>query len=676
MEWLIQHGRAALLGVTFMLMVWGIGAAPAASEPQNCAPRPEIGVSVAPAGQVVVSARTSPGVPTNQLGSLAFGTATNAFIDVPGGQTGSRGNFTVTLAPGTQQTSFWVRTATSGQAATVPLVVVDNCGSWSTLVGGALPVATPTALPSTTPTPVSLAPTAIKLPASPVAGAGHASTPTIVSVAAAPAPTAAANVGVSVAPSNGGALSVTIVARAASCTAANQLRQLAFGNDPATYRNAQVAIDGQVRTPPFTVSLPPGTTQKTFDVLQVAAGQGATVPLVAQDSCGQWNTFVGGGANAFSPPLTALPTASPLPTLVEGVPVCTDHDSTKYHSLVKRDSAGAILCTYGHEHHDDPNSVNDLFGLPGAWFGPGQEISYPWQTFTFPNPQADYYPVPQPDSSSLFENAAKHNGYKWYVKRNLSCVPAWAALGPPNDGCFRAYRVQVHSLGTTADSTVRFHSFSMEALVEQGGKQGVVRGGGWMDSGFLGLLVDGGDSMICPSLSTNPPGFTCPITGTAGTVRTAGSTNVPSPHISHSVPGSATNWYAAHRGGVQVGVSVEDFGPIDYANPSRQQFYPSQYRANNSHGRAGALSASTQWDWLRPYTDASGRITFRGYEGRHGELATGCTAPGLDCVPFIVDGAPAGTFILAAGLCPQECEFGDHDVLSPITGNSLIRYPN
>jgi len=68
--------------------------------------------------------------------SLQFGAATNALIDVPGGPTGQTGSFTVNLPAGTQQTQFTVRRATAGQATTVPLVVTDACGPWSTFVGG------------------------------------------------------------------------------------------------------------------------------------------------------------------------------------------------------------------------------------------------------------------------------------------------------------------------------------------------------------------------------------------------------------------------------------------------------------------------------------------------------------------------------------------------------------
>src|SRR5437588_1581421 len=108
------------LGVGALLLLSLSAAASVASAavlPQSCTPRPPVTVSVAPTGQVTISASTSSGVPSNALQSLQFGAATNAVIDA-GSQTGQTGNFTVTLPAGTQQTTFVVHSATAGQATT------------------------------------------------------------------------------------------------------------------------------------------------------------------------------------------------------------------------------------------------------------------------------------------------------------------------------------------------------------------------------------------------------------------------------------------------------------------------------------------------------------------------------------------------------------------------------
>jgi hypothetical protein len=108
-----------------------------ATPPAVCSPRPAVSVSAVPGqpGRLQVTI-TSSAVANAYLFSLQFGAATNALVDVPGQPPGQPGNFTVPLPPGTRQTQFSVRRATSGQAATVPLTVTDSCGSWPTLVGG------------------------------------------------------------------------------------------------------------------------------------------------------------------------------------------------------------------------------------------------------------------------------------------------------------------------------------------------------------------------------------------------------------------------------------------------------------------------------------------------------------------------------------------------------------
>jgi hypothetical protein len=107
--------------------------------PVPCAPRPPVSLTVTPNGagglQVTVRATTNAGLPSNPLGEVRFGVATNALIDA-GSQRGATGNFTVPLPPGTAELAFTVRQASAGAATTVPLVAVDGCGAWPTFVGG------------------------------------------------------------------------------------------------------------------------------------------------------------------------------------------------------------------------------------------------------------------------------------------------------------------------------------------------------------------------------------------------------------------------------------------------------------------------------------------------------------------------------------------------------------
>lgn len=54
------------------------------------------------------------------------------------------------------------------------------------------------------------------------------------------------------------------------------------------------------QTSGFTYTPPPGTTSVSLTIQRVVQAGGATVnPIHFYDGCGEWRTFVGGGARAF-----------------------------------------------------------------------------------------------------------------------------------------------------------------------------------------------------------------------------------------------------------------------------------------------------------------------------------------------------------------------------------------
>ncbi|MGH2543684.1 MAG: hypothetical protein ACRDIB_12840, partial [Ardenticatenaceae bacterium] len=179
--------------------------------------------------------------------------------------------------------------------------------------------------------------------------------------------------------------------------------------------------------------------------------------------------------------------ATAKPTAQEVIPPCPNalHNLEVWHGLTKLDENGNVLCHYDHEHHDDPNAVNDLFGLPGEWFlgeSQSQSIAYPWVT-------------------SEHENDEKHAGFDWLVWRDRSCL--WG-VGGSEYPCLKDFRVQVHAVmshhsfgdSILADTHTRHHSYSGEYRVVNGGvfalacgPEGIVRRGGHLD--FRGLNVNG-----------------------------------------------------------------------------------------------------------------------------------------------------------------------------------------
>lgn len=101
-----------------------------------CTPRPALSLATTPRGagqlQVTISVPAGSG---DRLQALRFGATTNAVVD-GGDGVAHAGSFTLPLPAGSSQAVFLVQRQTAGQAVSVPLVVVDNCGEWPTLVGG------------------------------------------------------------------------------------------------------------------------------------------------------------------------------------------------------------------------------------------------------------------------------------------------------------------------------------------------------------------------------------------------------------------------------------------------------------------------------------------------------------------------------------------------------------
>lgn len=94
-----------------------------------------------------------------------------------------------------------------------------------------------------------------------------------------------------------GTLQVTVSATRSAAAPNNTVMQIQFG--PA--QNAIVEINGQSRPGgSFTASIPAGTQQVGFLVRRSPTNApSTTVPFTVIDDCGEWKSFVGGGASAF-----------------------------------------------------------------------------------------------------------------------------------------------------------------------------------------------------------------------------------------------------------------------------------------------------------------------------------------------------------------------------------------
>lgn len=117
------------------------GPSPTPAPPSNpCAPRPQVTISTWRIGPGVLGVRVMAGSAAGgtraaSLQQIRFGAATNARIQVDR-EPVSLGNSAAAVPAGVSQYVFTVSRIVAGQSATVPIVVVDECGEWPSLVGG------------------------------------------------------------------------------------------------------------------------------------------------------------------------------------------------------------------------------------------------------------------------------------------------------------------------------------------------------------------------------------------------------------------------------------------------------------------------------------------------------------------------------------------------------------
>jgi hypothetical protein len=294
-------------------------------------------------------------------------------------------------------------------------------------------------------------------------------------------------------------------------------------------------------------------------------------------------------------PVPPTPKPEPNPS---GVALCPDHDPTQWHALFDAERN----CHYNHEHHDDPHEVDDIFGLVGDLYG-GQEISYPWQTF----------------SSRGLENDVKHPGYKWLVRKNMGCFSKF------EDGCLTDFRMQVHFIAAAMDATVRFHSFWLEA---RGCREnnpnvcGIIRTGGWTDFGHLEI-----------------DGQYVPLSGDPGS-RDSGHRRI---HYNQTGNSNYGTWYGQSNIALTAIQTSRMWSKLNPSDPAAENLFCPNFRCSNNgsnlQAHAIGFNIRSQLD-----NDGDGLVNFSGYTNRYGDIVNGCTEVGLDCVPLEIINMPVGRY--------------------------------
>lgn len=417
---------------------------------------------------------------------------------------------------------------------------------------------------------------------------------------------------------------------------------------------------GSQSGPAITIEPEPNVT------IQITCPNGTTIAI--SSPVDPQSVYVACGINPTPVPTLPPPRPAPVPTTVpelvtyNGVAVCTAHDPTRYHHLVERNADNSIRCTYLHEHHDDPHVLDGLLGPLGAWFGPGQEISYPWQT----------------SSTAGLENEAKHTFYKWIVRKDLQ--PTFN--GNTTQAYFRNLRVQYHWDGIFGYAT-QFHSFSAEG--EACDKQNVCgkfRLGGHQDVGEHLLSHDPpNDTPTCviPDPNLTRPHSLCGdgiMVGArmlhgAPTDSRRDATWYSTQATNHTLPGiQAISFDAGVIGGTAGGIIVQTDGSV-----STQLFVPypgNQYTQTYLSAEVLGLA------FVGFPADASGHITAQGFTDPHGNVTTACTVAGAGCIPFALSNMPRGPLLF------RDSEYRRlygvdliqrHDVLTA-DGKTLVQLPN
>ena len=338
------------------------------------------------------------------------------------------------------------------------------------------------------------------------------------------------------------------------------------------------------------------------------------------------------------PELTVPPsptTGTPIPPFA-AAQLCSFHDPTAWHALWD----GGQACHYDHTHNADPTTADAILG-PLA-YAP-TTLSYAWAT-------------------SSMENSMKHGGYKYGVRLGLPCgvVTNYEGITPIN--CITDARIQYHGVGHALDALARFHSFYAEYRICRQlayTQCGIIRIGGWADFGILevpykgarvvrpGGVVDFGDGLVMSFASDDPEMNGQSVDNEPYLAMSSladlsyFSTHAPSTNIQMEVWSSALGAYS-HQPYVRFAFRIFDsWGLIDPANP------------NNPHWlcRDGSCAYNASWHALNELTafipqawdtDGDGLANFEGFTNRYGQVVTGCTASGLDCVPLSVVNVPVG----------------------------------
>lgn len=401
-------------------------------------------------------------------------------------------------------------------------------------------------------------------------------------------------------------------------------------------------------------------------------------------------------ATATATPVTEQPTATPMPptpaptataTPTEHVhptatsaPVATStpvpgmawrcpdsaHDPTQWHPHYN----AQLGCWYDHVHGANPTAIDYRFGAPWSFLAkyPGYATSQPaWNIGTISYPWL---------TGAGMEQSMKHGGYKWQVADTapqngevlrIERRPAiwdWVTgNGPWLD--LVAFRFQEHFGSAFADPSgqmppmfdarTRFHSFWVEMLTQDGG---TIRGGGWWDTG---RFWEYGTQVIpMPEIDPRPVSprqsgnsFSDPYRGDNNLCDNYGGNRIVALWSSRPpwTPDWPTGYDYQHNNHLGLFSVHKDVSAcVNRADgSSRLICQPGSYCPNANNTEYGTFRV---WAYVSPSWDGHvldrdprrGWVTVYTFTDRRGLPAPGCTAPALDCVPYVLEGVRPGWY--------------------------------
>lgn len=349
-------------------------------------------------------------------------------------------------------------------------------------------------------------------------------------------------------------------------------------------------------------------------------------------------------------------------------PLCATHDKTDWHGLWDYVNG----CHSDHTQGIDPSApeVVAVFGDYTQYTG--QEVSYPWQTWKDAGPNLD-----PPPANAVWENDAKHNGYKFdfydFTSQGICPVAYQGVRSVPV-----AWLIERHSLGHKPDFMARIHSVwaMVKFCIPGESEPAYLYTGGHQDFGqrvspYQGNIFPIPGSPNPQYDSARAPYIAHSCTGNTSCRGPVGSSNTSWISFAQMIDGHRLFGFGFRSADSQQKIDVS--GGFNNPDPpfkflcadAQGNYVAAGCAMNHSTGHTYQVTGSIpdEYDLLDGVDDD--RVNYEGYTDRWGNIVQGCTEIALDCVPVVMDNLPVGTYhvnVAAYGLTGIHTGLPEYDL--------------